>query len=298
LTTTVSLVHVRRVPRSNEMPGINRHKMRGVLKVSSVKQMKTIGVACAILLVTIIAAWGGVPSHASADEFAVAAASDLNFAIKELIVEYEKQSGNHVKLSLGSSGNLYAQLQNGAPFDLYLSADIGYPKKLEEAGLTVPGSLYRYAVGRVVLWVPKSSPLEVSKGLTVLREQTIRKIAIANPKHAPYGRAAVAAMEHEQVYADVKDRLVLGENISQAAQFIESGACDVGIIALSLALAPTMKNAGAYWQIPAEAHPPLEQGAVILKQSKNQETVRHFLTFMQGPQGQEIMTRYGFTLPS
>lgn len=238
------------------------------------------------------------PAIALADDIAVAAASDLHFAIKELIVEYEKQTGHHVKLSLGSSGNFYAQLQQGAPFDLYFSADIGYPKKLEEAGLTVPGSLYRYAVGRVVLWAPKQSPVEVSKGLTVLRDAAVRKIAIANPKHAPYGRAAVAAMERSQVYAEVKDRLVLGENISQAAQFIESGACDVGIIALSLAMAPIMKSAGSYWLIPAEAHPPLEQGAVIMKQSKQQDAARHFLQFMQSPQGQELMTRYGFTLPN
>ena len=238
------------------------------------------------------------PAIALADDIAVAAASDLQFAIKELIVEYEKQTGHHVKLSLGSSGNFYAQLQQGAPFDLYFSADIGYPKKLEEAGLTVPGSLYRYAVGRVVLWAPKQSPVEVSKGLTVLRDAAVRKIAIANPKHAPYGRAAVAAMEQSQVYAEVKDRLVLGENISQAAQFIESGACDVGIIALSLAMAPVMKSAGSYWLIPAEAHPPLEQGAVIMKQSKQQDAARHFLQSMQRPQGQEVMTRYRFTLPN
>ncbi len=237
-------------------------------------------------------------SPVSAEEIAVAAASDLNFAIKEVIGEFEKQTGHRVKLSLGSSGNFYAQLQQGAPFDLYFSADIGYPKKLEEAGLTVPGSLYRYAVGRVVLWAPKTSSLDVAKGLTVLREATIKKIAIANPKHAPYGRAAVAAMEHAQVYADVKDRLVLGENISQAAQFIESGACEVGIIALSLAMAPAMKSAGSYWEIPAEAHPPLEQGAAILKQSKHQELARAFLGFLQGPKGRETMIRYGFTLPN
>lgn len=262
------------------------------------KNIRKMCVATWMVALVLTVVCGGGFSVAQAEEMAVAAASDLNFAIKELIVEYEKQTGHHVKLSLGSSGNFYAQLQQGAPFDLYFSADIGYPKKLEEAGLTVPGSLYRYAVGRVVLWAPKSSPLDVSKGLTVLREPTIRKIAIANPKHAPYGRAAVAAMEHDQVYADVKDRLVLGENISQAAQFIESGACDVGIIALSLALAPAMKNSGSYWEIPAEAHPVLEQGAVILKQSKNQGPARQFLAFMQGPQGQEIMTRYGFTLPN
>ena len=251
------------------------------------------------LLILVMTGFGtGNVSAAQAEEVAVAAASDLNFAIKELIAEYEKQSGHHVKLSLGSSGNFYAQLQQGAPFDLYFSADIGYPKKLEEAGLTVRGTLYRYALGRVVLWAPKTSPLDVAKGLGVLRDPGIRKIAIANPKHAPYGRAAVAAMEHAQVYADVKDRLVLGENISQAAQFIESGACDVGIIALSLAMAPAMKSAGNYWEIPADNHAPLEQGAVIMKQSKNQEVARQFLEFMKGARGQEIMTRYGFTLPS
>jgi molybdate transport system substrate-binding protein len=243
-----------------------------------------------------MAVCGALQGHA--EEIAIAAASDLNFAIKELVAEYEKQTGNRVKLSLGSSGNFYSQLQNGAPFDLYFSADIGYPKKLEEGGLTVPGSLYRYAVGRVVLWAPKTSPLDVSKGLDILREPSVRKIAIANPKHAPYGRAAVASMEHFRVYDQVKERLVLGENISQAAQFIESGACDVGIIALSLALAPTMKAGGTYWPIPTEAHPALEQGAVIMKRSTNQDAARQFLTFMKGEQGQEIMTRYGFTLPN
>ncbi len=251
--------------------------------------MKRLIVACLLLFC--------VTGPVGAEEIAVAAASDLNFAIKEIIGEFEKQTGHHVKLSLGSSGNFFAQLQQGAPFDLYFSADIGYPRKLEEEGLTVPGSLYRYAVGRVVVWAPKGSPLDIAKGLAVLREPTVKKIAIANPKHAPYGRAAVAAMEHALVYVDVKDRLVLGENISQAAQFIESGACDVGIIALSLALAPAMKSAGSYWEIPAEAHPPLEQGTVIMKQSKQPEVARQLLAFLQGPQGQEMMTRYGFTLP-
>ena len=238
-----------------------------------------------------------LPPDSFAEEIAIAAASDLNFAVKEVIAEYEKATGNHVKLSLGSSGNFFAQIQNGAPFDLYFSADIGYPKKLEEAGLIVPGSLYRYAVGRIVLWTNDTSHRDVSTGLEILRDPAIKKIAIANPKHAPYGRAAVAAMQHFKVYDEAKDRLVMGENISQAAQFIESGACDVGVIALSLALAPTMKAAGTYWEIPAEAHPPLEQGAAILKSSKQQKTAKEFLEFMHGTQGQEIMRRYGFTLP-
>ena len=250
---------------------------------------RIIAIICALVL-------SGV-SLVSGEEITVAAASDLNFAFKELVVEYEKTTGNHVKLSLGSSGNFYAQIQNGAPFDLYFSADIGYPRKLEEAGLTVPGLLYRYAVGRIVLWAGAASRLDVSKGFDVLREPGIRKIAIANPKHAPYGRAAVAAMEHAKVYESVKDKLILGENISQAAQFIESGACEIGVIALSLAVAPAMSGKGVYWEIPVEAYPPLEQGAVILKQSKNQEAARRFLEFLQGSQGQDIMRRYGFMLP-
>jgi len=258
--------------------------------------------SCAVyfVLIVLFVCTVGLPDDAVAEggqEITIAAASDLNFAIKEIVAEFEKTSGNHVKLSLGSSGNFYAQIQNGAPFDLYFSADIGYPKKLKEAGLIVPGSLYRYAVGRIVLWTNHTSQRDVSKGLEVLRDPAIKKIAIANPKHAPYGRAAVAAMEHYNVYQLVKDRLILGENISQAAQFIESGACDLGIIALSLALAPTMKAAGAYWEIPSDAHPPLEQGAAILKSSKQQEVAKQFVEFMQDKRGQEIMTRYGFTLP-
>jgi molybdate transport system substrate-binding protein len=249
------------------------------------------------LLALVVVMFMSPIDSAAGEDITIAAASDLNFAFKELVPEYEKTTGNHVRLTLGSSGNFFSQIQNGAPFDLYFSADIGYPKKLEDAGLVVPGSLYPYAVGRIVLWTGNGSQLDLSKGLEILREPTIKKIAIANPKHAPYGRAAVAAMEYFKVYDQVKDKLILGENISQAAQFIESGACDAGIIALSLAIAPAMKAAGQYWEIPATAHSPLEQGAVILKQSKNPEAARQFLEFIKSPQGQEIMRRYGFTLP-
>jgi molybdate transport system substrate-binding protein len=239
------------------------------------------------------------PSVAFGDELTIAAASDLNFAFKELVAEYEKKTGNHVKLSLGSSGNFFSQIQHGAPFDLYFSADIRYPQKLEQTGHAIQGSLYRYAIGRIVLWVAAKSPLAVEKlGMETLLDVSIRRIAIANPKHAPYGRAAVEAMKHFKVYDRVSGRLVLGENISQAAQFVESGASDIGIIALSLALAPPMKAAGKYWEIPVDAHPPLEQGAVILTSAKNQPAAKAFLDFLKGPEGQEIMRRYGFTLPT
>jgi molybdate transport system substrate-binding protein len=236
-------------------------------------------------------------SAASAEELAVAAASALNFAMKEVTAKFEAASGAKVNLSFGSSGNLYSQIRNDAPFDLYFSSDMGYPKKLEEAGLTAPGTLYRYAVGRLVLWVPKTSPIHVEKGADVLRNSGIGKVSIANPKHAPFGRLAVSAMHHFQIYEVVKDKLVMAENVLQAAKFVESGAADVGIIALSLALAPTMKTEGRYWEVPSEAHPVLEQGAVILKQSKNQDLAKQFLEFLKGPEGLEIMRRYGFTLP-
>jgi molybdate transport system substrate-binding protein len=235
---------------------------------------------------------------ADAEEITIAAASNLNFAFREIATEYEKASGNQVRMTFGSSGNFYAQIQNGAPFDLFFSADLEYPQKLEEAGLTVPGSLYQYAIGRIVLWTGHESRIDVTKGIGALREPTVKKVAIANPKHAPYGRAAVAAMEYFKVYDQVKDKLVLGENISQAAQFIESGACDIGIIALSLAVTPAMKSKGMYWEIPAEGHLPLEQGVVILKSSKQQESAKQFIAYLKGVQGQEIMRRNGFTQPN
>lgn len=248
-----------------------------------------------VLALFLFAATGA--KVAIAEELTIAAASDLNFVFREIVTEYERTTGNHVKLTLGSSGNFYAQIQNGAPFDLYFSADIGYPQKLVDAGLAVSDSLYQYATGRIVLWAPKDSPVDVTKGMEALLDPAIKKIAIANPKHAPYGRAAVSAMEHYKLYDRVKDKFVLGENISQTAQFAQSGAADIGIIALSLALAPTVQPLGSYWLIPQEAHPSIDQGAVIIKTSKSQEAARKFLDFLQVPSTKALMKRYGFVLP-
>ena len=238
------------------------------------------------------------PGIAQAGEITIAAASDLNFVFKEIVADFEKKTGNTVKLSLGSSGNFFAQLSNGAPFDLFFSADIGYPKKLEEAGLAEPGTLYRYAVGRIVVWVPKGSPIDVGAlGMKALQHPSVKKIAIANPKHAPYGRAAVAAMEHFKVYEAVKGKLVLGENISQTAQFVQMGGADVGIIALSLAVAPAVKETGLFWEVPPEAYPRLEQGAVIMRTAKDPKTARAFLDYVRGPEGRGVFARYGFLIP-
>jgi molybdate transport system substrate-binding protein len=250
--------------------------------------------ACWVLLTGLFL----TPEGALAGEVTVAAASDLNFAFKELVAAFEKNTGNTVKLSLGSSGNFFAQISNGAPFDLYFSADISYPKKLEEAGLAHVGTLYMYAIGKIVVWVPKGSPIDVqSLGLKALQHPSVKKIAIANPKHAPYGRAAVAAMEHFTIYDDIKDKLVLGENISQTAQFVQTGSADIGIIALSLAVAPAMREAGSYWEVPMDSYPRLEQGAVILKSAKDPETAKLFLNYIKTPEARAVLERYGFLLP-
>src|SRR3984893_14243756 len=160
---------------------------------------------------------------AAAQELRVAAAADLQFVLQEVSARFQKETGYKVELTFGSSGNFYSQIQNGAPFDMFFSADVDYPAKLEAAGLAEPGTFSQYATGGITLWVRKGSPIDINQGLRTLTDARVRKISIANPDHAPYGRAAVAAMRHEKVYDKVRDRLVLGENISQAAQFVESG---------------------------------------------------------------------------
>jgi molybdate transport system substrate-binding protein len=238
-----------------------------------------------------------LPAVAGAAEIKVAAAADLTFVFKDVASQFEKQPGSIIKLTYGSSGNFFAQIQNGAPFDLFFSADIGYPEKLEAAGLVEPGTIYEYASGKIVMWVPNASQLDLSRGLATLLDPGIRKIAIANPQHAPYGVAAVAAMRHAAVYDKIKSKLVLGENISQTAQFVQSGNADVGILALSLALAPAMKNAGRYVEIPATDYPPIIQAAVILKSSRNKQLANQFMKFIKQPDTVALMARYGFSIP-
>jgi molybdate transport system substrate-binding protein len=207
---------------------------------------------------------------------------------------FQKETGKSVELIFGSSGNFFQQLQNGAPFDMFFSANLDYPKKLEAAELTEPGSYYQYARGRIVIWMPKGSKLDLSSGLQALMNPSITKIAVANPQHAPYGQAAVAAMKKEGVYDRVKDKFVLGENISQTASFVISGSADVGILALSLALSPNMKDQGRYAEIPPTEYPPIEQACVILSSSKNKDTARQFLAFLKTAAVTDTLKRYGF----
>ncbi len=234
---------------------------------------------------------------AMSQELAIAAASDLQAAFPAMTAQFEKSTGHHVEVTFGSSGNFVAQIQNGAPFDLFFSADIDYAKRLESAGLAEPGSVYEYAIGKIVLWARKDSGIDVTRGVAVLRDDRVRRIAIANPQHAPYGRAAVAALKHEGLYDAVQAKIVLGENISQTAQFVQSGNADVGIIALSLAMAPKAREMGAYAEIPSGSYPPIAQAAVIVKASKHKTLARDFLAFMKRPDTIALMQSFGFVTP-
>lgn len=259
------------------------------------------GLLCAVSLLGTLPVQAEPPNEPAKvpQTLVVAAASDLKFAMDEVVTVFRKVRPDiAVNVTYGASGNFFGQLSNGAPFDMFFSADVNYPNQLGERGLVVEGSQFLYAEGHVVLWVPSSSALDVEKrGIKALEDPSVRKIAIANPKTAPYGRAAEAALKSLGVYDAVKDRLVFGENIAQTAQFVQSGAADVGILALSLAVAPALKAEGRYWPIPSSAHPKLEQAGVILKGAKSPEGAQAFRTFFCGPEGRTILKRYGFVLP-
>jgi molybdate transport system substrate-binding protein len=258
------------------------------------------GLALAAVLVPRVA--DGAPAPQAAQKpcgtVTVAAAADLMYAMNEIAAHFEKATGCTVRVSTGSSGNFLSQIENGAPFDVFFSADIEYPRKLEAEGLAVSGSTYLYAVGKIVLWVRNDSRLDISKGLAALRDPSIQKVAIANPQHAPYGRAAEDALRKSGVYDAVKDRFVLGENISQAAEFVESGNADAGILALSLVLSPGLKEKGRFWRIPENLHAPIQQGVVLVRASQNPQGARAFLDYIKSAATAALLERYGFVLPA
>ena len=222
----------------------------------------------------------------SPHKLSIAAAADLQFALAEGARQFHRQHPQtELAIDYGSSGNFYAQIRNGAPFDVFLSADVQYARNL------APDAVFVYAAGRIAVWVPASSKLDPS---TALRDPSVRRIAIANPQHAPYGRAAEAALRSMGLYDSVEKKLVFGENISQTLQFIQSGAADTGIVALSLAMAPKVREQGRYWEVPVSAYPKIEQGGVILKDSP---AAREFREWLLGPSGRSLLKQYGFSLP-
>jgi molybdate transport system substrate-binding protein len=225
----------------------------------------------------------------------VSAAADLQFAMPELVTEFEKQNIATLQVSYGSSGNFFTQIQNGAPFDLFFSADNEYVKKLDATGWSEPGTSGVYAIGRLVVWTRADALVDVRRdGWKALLDSRVEKIAIANPAHAPYGKAAEAALRSAGIYDQIKSKLVFGENISQTAQFVQSGNAQLGLVALSLAVSPAMKG-GHRWEIPGDAYPPIEQSAVVLRSSGNLAAARAFLDFVRGEPGREILRKYGFS---
>ena len=228
----------------------------------------------------------------------IAAAADLRFALDEIARDFRAAHPNlDVQVAYGSSGNFYSQIRANAPFDLFLSADVDYPRRLAADGFADPASLFVYAVGHIVVWAPAASPLDVA-GLQMraLEADSVKHIAIANPRHAPYGRAAEAALRSTGIYHRVAPKLVLGENIAQTLEFVQSGAAEVGIVALSLALAPPVRGQGKYWEVPLDAYPRVEQGGVILKQARDPRAARDFRAWLMTGDGARILRQYGFSL--
>lgn len=228
----------------------------------------------------------------------VAAASDLKFALEEVAVRFERETGNKLKLVFGSSGNFYSQLMQNAPFHLFMSADQEFVYKLADAGKTLDRGR-AYAIGRIGIMVPKGSTLKADSEFTdlavALKDGRLQKFAIANPDHAPYGARAKEALQHAGLWERIHSKLVLGENISQTAQFATSGSTQGGIIALSLARSPSIAALGDFALIPADWHQPLKQRMVLMKEAPPQ--ARAFYAFIATPAAQEIMVRFGFAMP-
>lgn len=227
----------------------------------------------------------------------IAAASDLQHVLPELVKAFEAESGHTVQITFGSSGTFHAQIANGAPFDLFLSADVDYPQRLARDGKADASSLRTYAAGQLVLWSRSDSGVDIQQGLGVLADPAVRRVAIANPAHAPYGRAAMAALEAANLTARVRPKLVLGENASQAAQFVQSGHAQAGLLPLALAVAPAMAKSGRHVAIPAHMHPPILQAAIVVSASRNKAAAEEFLRFFTRESTRARLAAAGFLHP-
>ncbi|HVN20482.1 MAG TPA: molybdate ABC transporter substrate-binding protein [Dongiaceae bacterium] len=255
-------------------------------------------VSVALLVSFLFAPYSSAQSNPAPSELLIAAAADLNPALNEIAQQFQKKSSISVKVSFGASGALSQQIQNGAPFDLFFSADMDYPRQLISQGHADASSLFQYSLGKLVLWVPARSSLDVEhKGVEVLLDPSVKKIAIANPQHAPYGRAAVAALKHAGLYDRLSDKFVLGENVSQTAQFAESGNAQAGFVALAHAVSPNIKGTGKFWIVPPDDYPPLEQGVVLITSSQHKKEAADFLQYLKSSEASDILRKYGFTIP-
>lgn len=223
----------------------------------------------------------------------IAAAANLRYVLEEIKMQYLKENPEaEVQITFGSSGMLTQQILNGAPYTLFMSADTKFPNKVKEEGFAL-GEVTTYAYGKVAMW---SSSLDVSKGLSVVLEPQVKKIAIANPDNAPYGANTVQALKNSGLYNKITDKLVWGENINQTAQFASSGNAEIGFIALSLAFSPEMKNKGTYYVLPREECPWIEQAAVLIKGNQDDEETIRFFDYITSPSCDSIWEKYGYGL--
>jgi molybdate transport system substrate-binding protein len=227
----------------------------------------------------------------------IAAASDLQTALPDIVRDFERVAAATVTVSYGSSGTFFAQIQNGAPFDVFLSADVDYPKRLAAAGAADAATLQTYATGHLVLWARRDTKLDLSRGLAALSDARIRRVAVANPKYAPYGRAAVAALRAARLYDTLQPKLVTGESLAQTAQLVESGNADVGLLSRSLVLGPALTREGSYIDVPAALYPPIEQAAIVVTSSREPALARQFVSFLSRAEARRHLERFGFALP-
>jgi molybdate transport system substrate-binding protein len=237
----------------------------------------------------------GISAPAAAQQVQVAVASNFAAPAKILAARFEQQGTHRVALSTGSTGKFYAQIKNGAPFDILLSADAETPARMEKEGLAVAGQGFTYAVGKLVLWSQQIGGVDGRGG--VLRTGSFRRISIANPRLAPYGAAAQQVMEKLGVWAGLQPRLVMGENIAQAHQFVASGNADLGFIAYSQIHEPSKAAAGSFWLVPQDLYEPILQNAALLMKAKDSQGTREFLAFLRTPAARELIRAYGYDLP-
>ena len=251
------------------------------------KNCKALLLICSLLLAA---------STLHAEKITMAAAADLKFAMDEVVTAFKKSNPTEeVEVIYGSSGKAHTQIQQGAPYDLYFSADIAFPQALIKNGFAASTEVTQYALGRIVLWSGNEDAPKMT--LANLTDPKITRIATANPKHAPYGKRAEEALRASGLWGKIETKMVYGENITQAAQFVQTGNAQVGILALSLAVSPELSSKGGYYLIPDNLHEPLVQGFIILKRAANNKLAKQFADYMGSKDARAIMTRYGFVLP-
>ncbi len=230
---------------------------------------------------------------ASAEQALVAVAANFTPPFREIAIEFETTTGHTLRVAAGSSGNFYSQIKNGAPFDVFFSADMERPKLLEDEGLGVKDSRFIYAIGRLVLWSPSTS---LVKGEETVRSKDFKRLAMANPKTAPYGVATMQALQKLGVWENLQPRIVMGESLGQTMGFIESGNAQLGFVALSQVLDPKIKGQGSRWDVPAHLHEPITQDVIVLMKGKDNQAAKALMEFISGPQARKIIERYGYEL--